>query len=113
MVSGQHGEEKRMSWIRSIVSLVLMVAAVAIITVMLRMFVFVPYEIPTGSMEETIMAGDMVFSEKITYYTRQPERGDIVTFADPEVAGRTRPTARPSPAVFRSFASSSKVPGAV
>lgn len=78
-----------MSWIRSIVSLVLMVAAVAVITVMLRMFVFVPYEIPTGSMEETIMAGDMVFSEKITYYTRQPERGDIVTFADPEVAGRT------------------------
>ena len=53
------------------------------------MFVFVPYEIPSGSMEDTIMPGDMVFSEKISYYTRSPEQGDIVTFADPEVAGRT------------------------
>ena len=35
------------------------------------------------------MTGDMVFSEKITYYTRQPEKGDIVTFDDPEVEGRT------------------------
>jgi signal peptidase I len=53
------------------------------------MFVYVPYEIPSGSMEETIMTGDMVFSEKVSYYFRTPARGDIVTFADPEVAGRT------------------------
>ena len=66
-----------------------MVAVVALITIGLRMFVFVPYEIPSGSMEDTIMPGDMVFSEKISYYMRSPERGDIVTFADPQVAGRT------------------------
>lgn len=66
-----------------------MVAIVAAITVLLRMFVFVPYEIPSGSMEETIMTGDMVFSEKVSYYFRSPQRGDIVTFDDPEVAGRT------------------------
>ena len=35
------------------------------------------------------MPGDMVFSEKVTYYMRQPERGDIVTFTDPEVPTRT------------------------
>ena len=89
MVSGQHVEEKQVGLVRFILSIIFMVAAVAIVTVLLRVFVFVPYEIPTGSMEETIMSGDMVFSEKITYHTRQPERGDIVTFADPEVAGRT------------------------
>ena len=66
-----------------------MVAVVALITLGLRTFVFVPYEIPSGSMEETIMTGDMVFSEKVTYYFRGPQRGDIVTFDDPEVAGRT------------------------
>lgn len=66
-----------------------MVAIVVLITVGLRTFVFVPYEIPSGSMEETIMTGDMVFSEKISYYAREPQRGDIVTFDDPEVAGRT------------------------
>ena len=66
-----------------------MVAIVALITIGLRVFVFVPYEIPSGSMEDTIMTGDMVFSEKISYYKRKPAYGDIVTFADPEVAGRT------------------------
>ena len=70
-------------------TIIIMVAVVALITVGLRMFIFVPYEIPSGSMEDTIMPGDMVFSEKVSYYVRQPERGDIVTFADPEVAGRT------------------------
>ena len=74
---------------RSLLSLVVMIAVIALITIGLRMFVFVPYEIPSGSMEDTIMPGDMVFSEKISYYTRQPQRGDIVTFADPQVAGRT------------------------
>lgn len=89
MVSGQHADRPTGSMTRSIISLIIMVAIVALITVGLRMFVFVPYEIPSGSMEETIMPGDMVFSEKISYYTRDPQRGDIVTFADPEVAGRT------------------------
>lgn len=89
MPSGQHAQKASTSWAGTILSIVVMVAIVALITVGLRMFVFVPYEIPSGSMEETIMPGDMVFSEKISYYTRTPERGDIVTFADPEVAGRT------------------------
>jgi len=51
--------------------------------------VFVPYEIPSGSMEDTIIPGDMVFSEKVSYYTREPEYGDIVTFIDPEDPDRT------------------------
>ena len=89
MGSGQHAEKQSTSWVRSILSLVIMVAVVVLITIGLRLFVFVPYEIPSGSMEETIMPGDMVFSEKISYHMRTPERGDIVTFADPEVAGRT------------------------
>ena len=89
MDAGLHAEKQPSGWGRTILSLVIMVATVILITVVLRMFVFVPYEIPSGSMEDTIMPGDMVFSEKVSYYFRQPEYGDIVTFADPEVAGRT------------------------
>ena len=66
MASGQHIEKEPMSWARSILSIILMVAAVAAVTIALRTFVFVPYEIPSGSMEDTIMPGDMIFSEKIT-----------------------------------------------
>ena len=43
----------------------------------LRTFVFQAYEIPSGSMEETIMTGDMVFSEKVSYYA--PRRASPAT----------------------------------
>ncbi len=89
MDSGQHAETRGSGVLRSLLSIIIMIAFVVLCVFALRMFVFVPYEIPSGSMEETIMTGDMVFSEKVTYYTRAPQRGDIVTFDDPEVDGRT------------------------
>lgn len=89
MDSGEHAQNGKHRGLRSLVGLLAMIVLVVAITAGLRTFVFVPYEIPSGSMEETIMPGDMVFSEKVTYYTRSPQYGDIVTFADPNVAGRT------------------------
>ncbi|MBO4353111.1 MAG: signal peptidase I [Eggerthellaceae bacterium] len=90
MEPGEHAERTKSGGaVRSFLSVLIMVALVAVITVLLRMFVFVPYEIPSGSMEDTIQPGNMVFSEKISYYLRSPEYGDIVTFNDPQVAGRT------------------------
>lgn len=80
---------KKRSGFRSFLSFVIMIAVVVLITILLRMYVFVPYDIPSGSMEETIEPGDMVFSEKVSYYFREPQAGDIVTFADPLVSGRT------------------------
>ncbi len=87
--SGEHAQNGRHGALRSLAGLAVMIVLVVAITIGLRTFVFVPYEIPSGSMEETIMPGDMVFSEKISYYMREPGYGDIVTFADPNVAGRT------------------------
>lgn len=78
-------QKKKSSWL----SFFAMLAMVVVISFGLRAFVFQPFEIPSGSMEETIMPGDMVFSEKISYYFRTPEQGDIVTFADPDQKGRT------------------------
>lgn len=81
------GHKKRKG--HPILAFLIMIIAVTLITIALRTFVFVPYDIPSGSMEETINPGDMVFSEKVSYYFREPERGDIVTFQDPLVSGRT------------------------
>ena len=89
MDSGKHAETSKTSWPRFILSVVVMVGVVVLITIGLRMFAYSPFEIPTGSMEDTIMPGDMIFSEKVSYYMREPAAGDIVTFEDPEVAGRT------------------------
>ena len=65
-----------------------MIAFVLGLSWALRTYVFTAYEIPSGSMEETIMTGDMVFAEKVSYYFRD-RTGDIVTFSDPEIPGRT------------------------
>ena len=48
------------------------------------MFVGEPYEVPTGSMLETIQLGDRLFGEKVSYRLRDPWQGEVVTFVDPD-----------------------------
>ena len=88
MDSGQHAERQSPGILRTFISLLVMVAFVFGLSWVLRTYVFQAYEIPSGSMEETIMVGDMVFSEKVSYYFRDPVPGDIVMFQDPDVPGR-------------------------
>ena len=56
---------------------------VAVLAFAIRFFVGSPYYVPTGSMLETIQEGDVLFGEKLTYYLRDPEPGDVVTFHSP------------------------------
>ncbi len=74
---------KRSGCLRTLLSVVVAVVLVVILAFCLRTFVFQAYEIPSGSMEDTIMTGDMVFSEKVSYYFDSPKAGDIITFDDP------------------------------
>ena len=75
--------------VRTIVTLVAYIAVIFGMVWLLQNFVVCPYNIPTASMDDTIEAGDNVWTEKISYYFRTPQQGDIVTFADPQTAGRT------------------------
>ncbi len=63
-------------------TLLIIVVAVGLATLFTR-FVMQPYEIPSGSMEQTIEIGDRVFSEKLSYAFGEPAQGDIITFEDP------------------------------
>ena len=88
MDSGQHADRQSPGALRTFLGLLVMVAFVLGLSWFLRTFLLQAYEIPSGSMEETIMTGDMVFAEKVSYRFRDPEPGDIVTFQDPEIPGR-------------------------
>ncbi|MGI6046236.1 MAG: signal peptidase I [Eggerthellaceae bacterium] len=68
---------------------ILTVAIILGLAWFLRAFVIQPYQIPSASMETTIMTNDIVIAEKVSYYFREPAAGDIVTFEDPEVPNRT------------------------
>jgi signal peptidase I len=78
-----------------------------VIALVERTFFFQPYNIPSGSMEETLLVGDFLFVEKFSYgYSRyslpwgrllpgfgrvmasEPERGDVAVFALPSDPSR-------------------------
>lgn len=90
MQGAQHAAQPpKRSVLKSVLSFVITIAAIVLVSYLLRAFVFQSYEIPSSSMEDTIMTGDLVFSEKVTYYFSEPEAGQIVTFEDPEIPSRT------------------------
>lgn len=88
MYSGQHAHSKLSGLGGSVVSFVVTIVFIVLLFLGLRTFVFQAYQIPSGSMESTIEVGDMVFAEKVSYRFGEPQRGDIVTFADPEIPSR-------------------------
>jgi signal peptidase I len=73
-----------------------------IIAMVIRTFLFQPFNIPSGSMEATLLVGDYLFVSKYAYgyshyslpfspplfsgriLARQPERGDVVVFRLPK-----------------------------
>ncbi|MBN2541248.1 signal peptidase I [bacterium] len=69
-------KSKTREWIETIIySLV--------IALILRTFLVQAFKIPSGSMEKTLLIGDFLLAEKITYRLRDPKPGDIVIFKFP------------------------------
>ena len=89
MDAGQHADQKDSPrFLRSLFSALVMIIIIIGVSFLLREYVVQGYGIPSGSMETTIMTGDNVFSEEVSYYFRDIEPGDVVTFKDPEIPSR-------------------------
>lgn len=58
--------------------LLLLVAFCA--AVLLRTFAFQSFDIPSGSMQQTLAIGDRVEVNKLVYQLREPQRGEVVVF---------------------------------
>ncbi len=54
------------------------------IVFLIRTFGFGLYQVPTGSMETTMLVGERFFADKFSYIFRKPRRGEIIAFNDPE-----------------------------
>ena len=59
------------------------------VALLCRNFVAEPYLVPSGSMLETIHAGDRVLGEKVSFRFDAPKRGQVITFQDPDAADTT------------------------
>ncbi len=53
------------------------------IVFLIRTFGFGLYQVPTGSMEKTLLVGERFFADKFTYLFRAPRKGEIIAFNDP------------------------------
>ena len=84
---GETGE--RHGFLSGVIEMVITVAVALAVALLLRTFVFEVYEVPTGSMLETIQEGDRLVGEKITYRYSEPKQGDIVTFSNPDGSDTT------------------------
>lgn len=50
---------------------------------LIRTFGFGLYQVPTGSMETTMLVGERFFADKFTVLFSKPQRSDIISFNDP------------------------------
>ena len=51
---------------------------------LIKTFVFGLYQVPTCSMETTMLVGERFFADKVTPYFTPPKRGEIISFNTPE-----------------------------
>lgn len=65
------------SWIKTILLAAVLAGAV-------NSFLIVNAEVPTGSMENTIMTGDRILALRTSYWFDEPEAGDIAVFRYPD-----------------------------
>jgi len=52
--------------------------------IVLYLFIMQPNQVKGASMEPSFQSGDYIFTSKVTYKFRKPDRGDIVVFKSPK-----------------------------
>ena len=83
-----HATRRQPGILRRFLSFVICVAVVLAAAWGIRAYVIEPFEVPSASMETTIMTGDRLFAEKVSYHFSDVQPGDIVVFSDPQVPSR-------------------------
>lgn len=81
-------DDERGTALHGVLEFIIMLAIAVVLVFGIQYFLLQPYKIPTGSMTPTIEIGDYVLSEKVTYHSRGPQAGEVVTFADPTNANQ-------------------------
>jgi len=76
--------EGRTSWKKELWEWVKIIVSAAAIAFVLNTFIIANSQVPSGSMENTIMTNDRVIGSRLSYRFGDPERGDIVIFRFPD-----------------------------
>jgi signal peptidase I len=89
---GPEGEQrqgrKHPSILRTLIEFALALAIALALTWLINTFLVQPFEVPTGSMETTIMTGDKLLADKVSLNWEPVQNGNIIVFADKIMPGR-------------------------
>ena len=80
----QTDTEEKTSVGKELFQWVLVIIGAVILAFLIDTFVIVNAQIPSGSMENTIMTGDRVFGNRLAYRFSDPKRFDIIIFKYPD-----------------------------
>ena len=72
------------SAVKEIISWVITIVLAVVAALFIKNYIIINANIPSGSMENTIMTGDRLFGYRLAYKNDKPERGDIVIFSFPD-----------------------------
>lgn len=64
------------------------------IVLVVRIFLFGLYQVPTGSMETTMLVGERFFADKLSYFFRNPTKGEIISLNAPDFVYSKNPLMR-------------------
>lgn len=80
---GRHARSDQRDWRRIVLEWVAVLLVAVGVAVGVRAFVVQTYWIPSASMEPTLMIGDRILVDKLSYHLHSVGRNDIVVFARP------------------------------
>jgi len=67
-----------------IISWVLTIVVAVVVAYLITHVIIVNAKVPSGSMENTIMTGDRIVANRMSYWFSEPQRFDIVVFPFPD-----------------------------
>ncbi|MDI6872749.1 signal peptidase I [Candidatus Solincola sp.] len=67
-------------WLGAFLEVAVLFITALVLAIFLQAFIIKPYMIPSPSMEPTLMEGDRVMVDRLTYHFRKPRRGEIIVF---------------------------------
>ncbi len=76
--------EQKPSFLQNLMSWVIPILIAVLLALILKNYVIINARVPSGSMIATIEEGDMLIGFRMSYLTKDPQRGDIVIFYYPD-----------------------------
>jgi signal peptidase I len=76
-------EEQPTSKSRTVLEYAILAVVAVAVALLIQAFLVKPYRIPSESMENTLLIGDRVLVDRVSWRFSDPQRGDIVVFHPP------------------------------